>query len=85
MRLLEGFIQHQARIGLGDVVSVTAHRTDQHRQPGDQRFKQHGTGVFVVCRVDQQIGTQQETRNIAAALEERHVIAKPQRRALHLE
>ncbi|MNP80938.1 hypothetical protein D3C76_1791700 [compost metagenome] len=66
-------------------MGITAHRTHQHRQAGDQGFEQHGTGVFVIRRVDQQIGTKQEARNIATPLEERDVVAKPQGGALHLE
>ncbi|MNR42554.1 hypothetical protein D3C85_1610820 [compost metagenome] len=83
--LIERFVQHQASIGLGDVMGVTAHRAHQHRQAGHQCFEQHGAGIFVVRRVDQQIGTQQETRNVTAPFEERDVVAQPQGRALHLE
>ncbi|MNL26769.1 hypothetical protein D3C87_1483180 [compost metagenome] len=83
--LIERFVQHQARIGLGDVMGVTAHCTHQHRQAGHQGFEQNRAGVFVVRRVDQQVGTQQETRDIAAPLEEGDVVAQPQCRALHLE
>ena len=57
----------------------------QHRQAGDQRLQQHGAGVLVVGRVDQQIGTEQETRNIAAPLENLHLIGHTQRLGLQLE
>ncbi|MNY32355.1 hypothetical protein D3C86_1665630 [compost metagenome] len=83
--LIERFVQHQTGVGLGDVVGITTHRTHQHRQPGHQGFEQHGPGIFVIRRVDQQVGTEQESRDIAAALEERHVVAEPQCRTLHLE
>ncbi|MNM82649.1 hypothetical protein D3C81_946830 [compost metagenome] len=85
LRLFERLVQYQAGVGLGNVMGVTTDCAHQYRQPGHQRFEQYGAGVFVVRRVDQQIGAQQETRNIAAPLEERHVVAKPQCRALHLE
>lgn len=35
--------------------------------------------------MNQQVGTEQETRNIAAPFHERHLIAQPQRSALQLE
>ena len=51
----------------------------QHRQAGNQCFEQHGAGVLVVSRVDQQIGPQQKARNVAASLENLHLIGQPQR------
>ena len=83
--LLERFVQHTPRVSVADVVGVATHRADQHRQPRHQSFKQHGAGVFVVGRVNQQVGTQQETRDVTAPLEELHMLAQPQRGALQLK
>ena len=82
LRLLERLVQYTAAIGVADVMGVATDGADQHRQPCHQRFKQHGAGVFVIGRVNQQVSAQQEARDIAAPLEELHVIAQPQRGAL---
>ncbi|MNE27991.1 hypothetical protein D3C80_1214150 [compost metagenome] len=83
--LFERFVQHQAAIGLGNVVGVTAHFGHQYRQAGHQRFEQHGAGVLVVRRVNQQVGAQQEARDVAAPLEELHLVAQAEGGALQLE
>ncbi len=83
--LLEGFIEHQAAVSLGNVMGITTDRRDQHRQTRHQGLQQHRPGVLVVGRVNQQVGTEQEARNIAAPLEELHVITQAQRRTLQLE
>ncbi|MCY1528236.1 hypothetical protein D9M68_633350 [compost metagenome] len=74
--LFERRRHHAPGVGLGDVVGVAADVGDQHRQAGDQRLEQHGAGVLVVGRVDQQVGAEQEARDVAAALEDLHVVGQ---------
>src|SRR3546814_551844 len=83
--LLEGAGYHATAVGVGNVVRIATYIGDQHRQPGDQSFQQYGTGVLVVGWVDQQIGAQQETRDIAAPLEEFDHAGNAQRLGLQLE
>ena len=83
--LLERLVQHPAALGLVDVERVAAHLAHQYREAGDHRFDQHHAGRLVVRGVNQQVRPQQETRNIIAALEELHLVAQAQRRALQLE
>ncbi|MNH05857.1 hypothetical protein D3C79_652060 [compost metagenome] len=66
-------------------MGVAADRRDQYRKAGDQCFKQHRAGIFVVGRMNQQVSTKQETRDITAALEELHLVGQAEGRALQLE
>ncbi|MCY1314563.1 hypothetical protein D9M70_652270 [compost metagenome] len=66
-------------------MGIATYGRHQHRQACDQRLEQHSAGVFVVGRVNQQVGTKQKTRDIAASFQELHLIAQAQRRALQLE
>jgi hypothetical protein len=61
-------------------VRVAADRRRQHRQAGDQRFEQHGAGILVVGRVHQQVGAEQEARDVAAPLQDADLLGNPSER-----
>src|SRR5690606_31866027 len=58
---------------------------DKHRQAGNQGLQQYGAGIFVIGRVDEQVGAQQEARNVAAPLEKLDHAGNAQRLGLQFE
>src|SRR5690606_4024463 len=83
--LLERAGNDPTTIGILNIVGITANIGDQHRQAGNQGLQQYGAGIFVIGRMDQQVGAQQETRNVAAPLEKLHHAGNAQRLGLQLE
>jgi hypothetical protein len=46
---------------------IAADGGGQHRQAGDHRFEQDRAGVFVVRRMDEQVGAEQKAQDVAAS------------------
>jgi hypothetical protein len=60
---------------------VAADGGGKYRQSGDQRLEQHGAGVLVVGRMQQQVGAEQKARDVAASRQDANPLGHAERRA----